>query len=178
MYKKRIIDPKDSIICRKCLITFPRTLDYFHKNCRDIYGLTRICKTCDNTRRTIKEKEKAYHNHPRHCKTCLSFFYASKANINKSNKKSPHHKNGGSYCSKECIPHPNSGAWGWGMTGKSWNGRRQGSNNPAAILNEEKVKQIRIKLLKGDSILQLANIYGVGKSQISSIKHYHSWKHI
>lgn len=137
--------------------------------------MTRVCKKCDNARRTVSEKNKAYHNHPRRCKTCGSFFYASLASMNKTNKRSSR-KNGGSFCSVECMH--KSESISFGMKGKSWNGRRKGSNNPAAILNEEKVKNIRMSLMSGDSPLLLANFYGVTRNQIYSIKNYRTWKHV
>lgn len=176
MRRKKIIDPDGFIICRTCAVTFSRTLEYFHRNARDSYGMTRICKLCDNTRRSTKEKSKAYHNYPRRCKTCNDFFYTSLAALNKVKRLHKHYKNGCSYCSIQCVPHNPDGTRKFGV--KSWDGRRRGSKNPNAILDESKVIEIRKALIKGDSNVSLANVYGVKQALISNIKHYRTWKHV
>ncbi len=177
MRKSPIVDPDGYIICRKCTNTYPRNNEYFSKNFRDTYGLHRICKKCDNKRRNSQEKLKMYHNIPKHCKTCHEFFYASKAATNKANRKNPKYKNGGSYCSIKCSPFPNKGGIS-NMRGKSWNGKRQGSNNPTAILNEDKVIYIRKLLSEGSSNKEIAILYGINRTTVSNIKTYKSWKHV
>lgn len=54
----------------------------------------------------------------------------------------------------------------------------QGSKNPAAILNEAKVLEIRKKLMTGDSMKNLANEYGVSEYAIWDIAKYRSWLNV
>src|ERR1035437_6348496 len=99
-HQEHIKDPDGKIICRTCLVEFPRTKLFFYVNNRDRYGLLRICKICDNKRRCKKEKERFYHNHKRMCKQCNEFFYASLSAINRGKN---YCKDGwGLYCSLKC----------------------------------------------------------------------------
>jgi NMD protein affecting ribosome stability and mRNA decay len=163
----RIVDPDGYIICRKCLGLFPRTNDFFSKNLRDSYKLMRVCKVCDNLRRSNKEKERAYHNIPRLCLQCKKKFYASYAGMRKYKKISG--KMGGTYCSN-CR--------GYSYKGKSWEGKRKGINNPNAILEEKNVKEIKKYLSEDKDIKYLMNLYKVSRSTIYFIKTNRSWTHI
>jgi hypothetical protein len=167
---ERIIDPDSKIICRTCLKTLPRTNEFFAKNNKSRYGLLTTCKKCDNFRRTTKQKQRAYHNIKKHCKTCGAFFYASLAHINLSKKRN--FKNTGKYCSKECSPIPK------GMTGKSWNGARRGENNPYAILSDKIVRTIKLCIKSGMKNKDIASVCGIEPERISAIKTNRAWSHI
>lgn len=55
---------------------------------------------------------------------------------------------------------------------------KTGSKHPAAILNESSVLEIKIMLLKGIGLKEIASIYGVNPSTINSIKINQSWRHV
>jgi hypothetical protein len=54
----------------------------------------------------------------------------------------------------------------------------KGSNHPCSKLNEEKVKEIRIKLKNGIKGYILADEYNVSRQLIYTIKDGLSWKHV
>lgn len=169
--KKRIIDPDGMIICRTCLEVKPRTVEFYSRNNRDKTGLHKICKLCDNKRRTEKEREKHYHNHKRICPSCNSFFWASLSAVNKGKRRG---FSGGMFCSRDCIINLGYS----GMTGKSWDGKRKGENNPNSILTDAIVKDIKLALKHGERNTDIALTYGIGRALVSSIKHNRSWKHV
>lgn len=54
-----------------------------------------------------------------------------------------------------------------------------GSKNPRALLNENKVKEIKCKLIpSGMKLKEIAELYNVGKHVISFIKTGKNWKHV
>lgn len=53
-----------------------------------------------------------------------------------------------------------------------------GSSHPCSKLNEEIVKEIKIKLLKGIRGSVLAREYDISEQVINTIKHGKSWKHV
>lgn len=55
---------------------------------------------------------------------------------------------------------------------------RKGSENHAAILNEQKVTEIRSLRKKGLKLKEIARIYNVSISVVSSVSKYRSWKHV
>lgn len=169
---KKWLDPDGFIICRKCDQTLPRTAQYFHRSVTAAYGLVRVCKICDNKRRNDKEKAKAYHNHPRRCKTCDGFFYASLAAINKAKKKKRYAENLILYCSKKCIRHV-GGKHNW-----SWNGARIGTSNPAAIYSESIIREVKLALKKGLRNSEIAAMLNVKPSTVCAVKANRIWSHI
>ena len=54
----------------------------------------------------------------------------------------------------------------------------QGSRNRHAVLDETKVKAIKVELKKGRGVTDIAKDYGVQKSAISKIKTGRTWKHV
>jgi len=54
----------------------------------------------------------------------------------------------------------------------------EGENNPGSKLNNEKVREIRLKLLQGCKGTELAKEYGVYSSQIYKIRDNKAWKHL
>lgn len=54
----------------------------------------------------------------------------------------------------------------------------KGSNNPIAKLNEQKVREIKVRALNGERQVDLAREFGVKKSVICSILKGRSWKHV
>jgi hypothetical protein len=171
--RRRLIDlPDNKRICATCLQELPRTSDYFSKNIVNHYGLSTICKVCDNHRRNAKEKEHAYHNIPMHCLGCGDFFYTSRAALNKARKRKS--SGYGRYCSQPCVKHHGHA----GMTGKSWNGRRKGENNPAAILSDNTVFQIKLDLHHGFRNKDVATKYGIKEVHVAQIKSGRCWTHI
>jgi hypothetical protein len=56
--------------------------------------------------------------------------------------------------------------------------KNRGSNNVTALLNEEKVRQIKILLAQGVKHPILANMFGVAKPTISAISTGRNWKHV
>ena len=54
--------------------------------------------------------------------------------------------------------------------------QNSGENNPRAILNEDKVRDIRKRLSEGQTGVSIARLYGVGKGRISDIKNFKTWK--
>lgn len=169
----KIIDPDGFIICRACFIQFPRTNQYFSKNCVDKFKLARVCKTCDNKRRSEREKARLYHHHPKRCLTCNEFFWASKACMNRSIKRG---MRGGIYCSRKCALDKTKG--NFGMKGKSWNGRRKGECNPNAKLDIELVKEIKSRLRFGMPVFLVAAAFNLNYSTVYSIKSNKTWKHV
>ncbi len=55
---------------------------------------------------------------------------------------------------------------------------KQGSKSNLAILNEEKVRQIKIRILNGEKNADLAREFGVKRNTVSDIRHEKTWKHI
>ena len=53
-----------------------------------------------------------------------------------------------------------------------------GSKSPVAVLNEEKVKEIKIKLKEGVKQSELAKQFNVSYGVISAIKHNRTWTHV
>lgn len=53
-----------------------------------------------------------------------------------------------------------------------------GSKSPVAVLNEEKVKEIKIKLKEGIKQSELAKQLNVSYGVISAIKHNRTWTHV
>lgn len=53
-----------------------------------------------------------------------------------------------------------------------------GSKNGRAVLNEEKVREIKKLLDNGKSIIHVTYQYGVGEASIRSIARGKSWKHV
>lgn len=62
--------------------------------------------------------------------------------------------------------------------GRLTNGSRPGELHSNAILTEQDVRDIRAALLVGEKSSSLQEKYGVSKSNIQSIKHRRSWKHV
>ncbi|MCD6674843.1 MAG: NUMOD4 motif-containing HNH endonuclease [Burkholderiaceae bacterium] len=54
----------------------------------------------------------------------------------------------------------------------------RGERNPRAILNEERVREIRRRLDDGEGISQVARDVGFNKHTIYDIKHRRSWAHV
>lgn len=169
----KTIHPDGFIICRTCKLTLPRTNQHFSKNLRDPLKFNRVCKPCDNKRRTEKEKQRAYHHHPRRCKTCDQFFWASKGCMAKSIRRG---MNGGVYCSRLCAKDEIKG--NYGMKGKSWKGRRKGENNPNARLNVELVREIKSRLRFGMPVFLVAAAFQLNYSTVHAIKSGKTWNHV
>lgn len=53
-----------------------------------------------------------------------------------------------------------------------------GTNNGGSKLNEEQVREIRVKTLEGATTAELSKLYSVSESQIRKIVTYKYWKHI
>lgn len=53
-----------------------------------------------------------------------------------------------------------------------------GSKNPNSLLTEEKVKEIKLSLINGNSIRILSTKFNVSIPTISAIKHNRTWKHV
>ena len=54
----------------------------------------------------------------------------------------------------------------------------KGSANPSAKLNEDKVKEIKLLIIKGSSSYSIAKDYNVSKKTIAQIKNGNNWKHV
>jgi len=75
-------------------------------------------------------------------------------------------------------------------TGKVWshlkvngfieckNTNKIGSQNKSSKLNEISVKEIKNRILSGETLTSLAREYEVDQSTLSSIKHNKTWKHV
>ena len=61
---------------------------------------------------------------------------------------------------------------------ESKKGLNLGSNNPSAVLNEEKVKEIKKLLENGKSVLSISNMYNCGWNTVDGIKKGRTWKHV
>jgi hypothetical protein len=55
---------------------------------------------------------------------------------------------------------------------------KKGSENGSSVLDEEKVKEIKIKLRDGKSAYSICKIYGVSKQTILRIKNGVNWSHV
>lgn len=53
-----------------------------------------------------------------------------------------------------------------------------GSNNPHSKLNEEKVREIKLKLKNGIKPSILADEYCISRANVSDIKHNRTWSHV
>lgn len=80
----------------------------------------------------------------------------------------------------ELITNRENALHGHRVLGRANQSRNKGAANPNAILNEDKVREIKRRLAqnngKGGSVL--AKEYGISPMVISNIKHGVSWKHI
>jgi len=56
--------------------------------------------------------------------------------------------------------------------------QNSGENNPRAILNEDKVRDIRKRLKNGETGSSIARLYGIGKGRISDIKNFKTWVNV
>lgn len=64
-------------------------------------------------------------------------------------------------------------------TRKKMSKKQKGSNNPSALLTEDKVIEIKkLFALKEHTVKQIADMYGVSKSTIENIKYGLTWKHV
>jgi len=54
----------------------------------------------------------------------------------------------------------------------------KGNRQPSTILNEEKVYQIKLKLLNGEKQIDIAKEYNVRRNVIADIKRNKNWKHV
>lgn len=63
-------------VCSICREDFPATKEYFSKRSREKDLLNVVCKSCDNSRRRERFKNKSSHNICRTCKYCSKVFYA------------------------------------------------------------------------------------------------------
>jgi anti-sigma28 factor (negative regulator of flagellin synthesis) len=61
---------------------------------------------------------------------------------------------------------------------KSKKGTQVGSSNPSAVLNEDKVSEIKELIRGGKSILSISKLYGCGWTTISRIKKGTHWSHV
>ena len=61
---------------------------------------------------------------------------------------------------------------------KSKEGSQVGSSNPSAVLNEDKVSEIKELIRGGKSILSISKLYGCGWTTISRIKKGTHWSHV
>jgi anti-sigma28 factor (negative regulator of flagellin synthesis) len=61
---------------------------------------------------------------------------------------------------------------------KSKKGTQVGSNNPSAVLSEDKVSKIKELIRGGKSILSISKLYGCGWTTISRIKKGTHWSHV
>lgn len=61
---------------------------------------------------------------------------------------------------------------------KSKKGAQVGSNNPAAVLNETKVKEIKELINNGMSLLSISKLYNCGWTTVSRIKKGLTWSHV
>ena len=170
------IDGINERTCGHCLKKFPRTPEHFHSNLVNSYGLSTVCKACSNLYRTIQYRKKAYHHIPRRCKTCDSFFYTTRAHLNKGKRRN--NKNWGSFCSIFCARHCPDVNIGTGMKGKSWNGRRRGENNPANKYSVELIKEIKILIKTGERNRDIAEKFKMHPSYISNIRRNRIWAHV
>ena len=172
MGKLKFIDRDGYKICRQCEIEFEASRTFYHTNNRNPDRLSCICKTCDNSNRTIRQKTRASHNVPRRCIECDSFFYASRADMNKCKRNTG--QEGGYFCSRKCQ-YKNISNHSCGMIGKSWNGQRQGINNPNAKHSEDTIKQVKILLQQGMRARDIARKININESYISHIKTGRTW---
>jgi len=168
MPKLKIIDRDGYHTCRKCLIEYKCTNENFHVNNRLPKKFNIYCKICDNKRRSESEKEKKYHNLPKRCAICESFFYISLAYVNKRLKMKNYNNN--FYCSRKCVSKHTKHF--------KWNGKRQGSLNPSAKLSEDKVREIKLFLKDGFTLIDLHTKYNVSLSTLKNIKYSRTWTHI
>jgi anti-sigma28 factor (negative regulator of flagellin synthesis) len=61
---------------------------------------------------------------------------------------------------------------------ESKKGIHLGSNNPSAVLNEEKVREIKKLLELNKSVLSISKIYDCGWTTIDGIKKRRTWRHV
>lgn len=59
-----------------------------------------------------------------------------------------------------------------------WSGVGNGEKHHSCKLNNEKVKEIRLMLSNGKTLLSIANNFKVRVSTISDIKHNRTWRHV
>jgi len=163
--RKKIADINGIRTCNKCLKEYPLDKNYFHHDNKNTPNFFSICKFCNNKIRRERWLKKLSHNHKKICKKCGSFFWAALLQINKARRAG---RKDVFYCSKICR---NSRAW-------SWQGKRKGSNNPNCKLNEEKVRQIKSKILLGQKPSTLSEEFNISKRVIYSIKKGIAWKHV
>lgn len=64
------------------------------------------------------------------------------------------------------------------MLKKQRNNPRKGADNPWVKLNDEKVRDIKLKLKDGATMRSLSEKYGVSVSSIQQIKENRRWKHV
>lgn len=163
-------DPSGYRTCSKCLTTFLATWKYFHKCEVSFDRCAPKCKSCANKERTERWFSKSSHNVHMHCYKCKSFFWQTRAQINKSIRRNP---NAHFYCSIRCGCLDNAH-----RKGVSWNGARKGDNNPNAKLNSHIVKMIKEKISAGLKNIEIAKLFNLKYSHISLIRNGRLWSHI
>jgi hypothetical protein len=160
-------DPDGFKTCRKCKVLFILSHKNFSTNNAFLDKFNCICKQCDNYKRRLRYKTKVSHNIARRCKLCNAFFWEQLAMIRKGR---------GNYCSRKCSAMARDRS---GYSYHCWNGKRRGSGNPASILNEEQVKQIK-QLLLNDKLSkkEISERFNVSRTVIYRINSGRSWTHV
>ena len=172
MPAKRFIDKPGFKTCLSCEVTYVSSSENFSKNIVSYDKLCTYCKKCDNKRRAENEKNRKYHNVPRRCTVCDSFFWASRANMNKVQKTS--YKSGGIFCSKKCHTTTNTPR-GFNRKGKSWNGKREGENNPNTKYNTKIIIIAKTLMKEGKKCKDISKETGIPIRYLYHIKKGRAW---
>jgi len=176
MANKKFIDPDGLKTCTKCEKTYEASTEYFHKNAKNICQLNCVCKSCDNLRRTNAQKNRKYHNIRRKCIECNDFFWASRADMNKLKRKNG--RDGGIYCSKECQFKGCTREGWWGRKGKSWDGKRQGINNPNHKYPIYLIIKVKLLIKDNKRNKDIASIINISTNYISRIRNGTAWSNL
>ena len=134
-------------------------------------ALTGIKKT-ESHKSSISKSRKDFYKSNQHPRTGVKLTDEQREKISKNHvcvkgKNNPMHGKTQSIETRNKISNANKGKTGL-----------KGSRNGMAILNEEKVKEIKLMIKDGLSNKILSEIYGVKPSTIMAIRHGKIWKHI